>query len=189
MIKQREYGLIARSYAEALFRAGRTQGNTAQLKQQSVVLEAVIADHNRLLTFFDNPQIATEDKEGLIERVFTPRFDPLLIRLLGMLVRRDRTVHLAPILERFRELVEQADGVYPAAVASPRELPDDEKQRLQQALESFTGYRLNVEFHVDPDLIGGIVFRFRDLLIDGSLSSALHELRRRLADTQILGRT
>lgn len=186
-MKQREYSLIARSYAEALFRSARTQGQTQRVKEDCRALAESIRKQPRFLIFLESPQIATEAKNDLILRVFGDKLSPLLMRLLAMLVRRERVSHLVAILERFEELAEQAEGIYPASVTSAIELGYKEKLELRSVLEKYTRFRLNIRFHIEPNLIGGLIFRCRDLLIDSSLHNSLENLRRRLATTSING--
>lgn len=183
-MKQRQYSLIANSYAEALYRAARAKGQTQRLFEESRTLAKTIINQPQFIVFLQSPQIANQPKHDLIEKVFGS-FSPILLRLLGMLVQRERVGQLTQILERFEELVEQAEGIYPATLSSAVDLGYQEQMALRAVLEKYTGFRLNIHFVVEPRLIGGLIFRCRDLLIDSSLHNALENLRRGLASTTI----
>ena len=187
MIKQREYSLVARSYATALFRSAQKQGILQRLQEECRVLLEVAGTSPRLKIFLENPQRPTEHKLELLDKVLKPRLSPMLITLIHLLVVRDRTGLFSEIIELFDKMVEEAEGIHHAIIQTARELGMQDKLRLKEALETFTSHRLKINFLVDPNLIGGLVFRYRDVLIDTSLSSGLAEIRERLLGTQILG--
>jgi F-type H+-transporting ATPase subunit delta len=124
--------------------------------------------------------VAVGEKLKLLDRAFKGRLSPLLINLLHLLATRRRTTYLDETLTLFQELVERAEGISQASVSSAGELSFQDKLRLKAALEKYTKSRLKIEYLVEPGLIGGVIFRFRDLLVDGSLASALEELRERM---------
>jgi F-type H+-transporting ATPase subunit delta len=181
MIEQREYSVLARSYATALLHAGRKQGLLQPLQEDCRLLALVLAGSPRLPGFLASPYLPAEKKMELIARVLGGRtFQPMALRMIELLVRRGRPHLLGEILDLFEELIEREDGIEPAAVASARPLGEEDKNRLRAALEKYSGKRLRIKFHVDPQLVGGLVFRWGDVLVDGSMQSALREIRRRL---------
>jgi len=186
MIRQRVYNTISRSYATALFNAAQRQGTLQRLLEECRVLREIAGRSPQLRVFFENPRVPTEDKQALVDKVFGGRLSPLLIKLLHLLVQRDRSSLLDEILDLFRELVEQAEGIQHAYVQTARELNFQEKVRLKSSLEKFTGSKLRIDYAVDPSLLGGIVFRYQDTLIDSSLRAGLREIRRRLAGATVL---
>ena len=185
MMKQKQYTLIARSYAAALFGATRKQGILQRVREECRILAQTAERSPSLLTFLDSPQVTTEQKFELLDKVFKTRFHEMLLLLLRMLVVRDRTGHLVEILERFEELVELAEGYHRAQVTSAHTLGFQDRLKLKSVLEKYTKFHLNIDYEVDPYLIGGVVFRADDLRIDGSLRGGLDEVRRRLSLVQI----
>ena len=186
MIAPRQYTVIARSYAEALFRAARAQGILQRVQEECKALAAVVDQaERRLRIFMGNPKVPTENKLALIDKALAPRFSPLTVRMLHMLVRRERTEHLGEILALFVEMGEQAEGIHQAQLQSAVDLSFQDRLRLKAALEAWTGCRLKIEYEVDSGLIGGLVFRFRDTLIDSSLRAGLALLRRRMLNTSL----
>ena len=139
----------------------------------------------RLRIFLANPQVPTETKMELINRTLGPKFSPLVIRLIELMIDRERIDVLPDVLAEIQRLVEHAEGIYQAEIDSAMELDFQDKLRLKNALEKYTGYKLKIDYNVEPNLIGGLVFRFRDTLIDGSLRSGLNKLRRRLLETAL----
>ncbi|MBI1783960.1 ATP synthase F1 subunit delta [Candidatus Sumerlaeota bacterium] len=167
------------SYAQALFNVAKGRGTVAELMSQAAELAGVLAEQPKIAYFLESPQVPTEKKHALIDKALKGSLNPVLVNMLRMLVDRDRAGLLSGILTEFEEIAERAEGIYPASVTSARELREDEKQNLQRGLEKYTASRLKIKYHVRRDLLGGIVFRFKDVLVDGSVRHGLNEIRRR----------
>ncbi len=171
--------LVIRAYAQALFNVGRAQAAIPRLMSEALQTGELLARRPSLRHFLEGPQIPTERKRQLVDRLFKGRLHLLLLNLFYLMVDRERAIFLPAILRTFIEIAEEAEGLHPASVTSARALNADEQSELRRALERHTGQRLKVAYRVDPRLIGGIVFRFRDVLIDGSVRHGLDELRKR----------
>lgn len=188
-IKQRQYSIVERTYAEALLGAAQKQGALRQVYEESQQLLQVftqITQSRKLLRYFESPHVPTEDKLALLDRVFKGRLHPLLFSLIRVLAERRRGTYLDETLLLFRELAEQTQGIYPAVVGTAFELNTQEKAYLQKALEAYTKLRLRIDFIVDSDLVGGVLFRCGDLLVDSTLRSELNSLKERLLSRQLL---
>lgn len=176
------------SYAQALFNVGQSQGVGAALLDESRELAATLKKQPRLAFFLESPQIGTEKKHALLDKVFKKKLNPLLLNLLRILVNRERGILLSGILAEFEEIAERADGIWPARVSAARELGADERKKIQKALEKYTHSKLKIGYDVKPDLIGGLVFRFKDILVDGSIRHHLKRLRERFENSGRLTR-
>ncbi|MCE5230955.1 ATP synthase F1 subunit delta [bacterium] len=184
----REYSLVARSYARALLGVARKEGRLDRLAAEAQALAQGFAAVPDALIFLDNPQVSTEKKLSYLASTVEGRIEPILVRMLHMLVQRDRVRYLGEIFEYFAELADEEQGIGRAIVETARELGDDECRNLSVTFERYTKHRLNIDWRIDPRLIGGVVFRFGDLMIDGSLRSGLDEIRERLMETTVLGK-
>ncbi len=177
--------LVTHSYAEALHALVKKRGESAVFAVQAGRLRALVADNHRLRTFLEAPHIPETAKSSLIEDLVRPSFHPILADFCLYLIRKYRIEYLCEILDAFVRLVEEEQGILQAAVSSARELSFTEKVVLKSALEKFMNKQLKIAYHVDPHLLGGIVFRARDLLIDNSLRGALRQLRDCLETAQV----
>lgn len=176
-MKQEQYSPIARSYALALSRAAQGQGLMPSVREEVQLVYNTLKQTPKLKLFLDNPRISEPEKKELLDRVFKDRLNPLLMTLLKLILIRRRTSYLTEILQLFMALSDEAEGLFAATVSSAAEIKEEDKQRLESVLEKFTHRRLKLNYLVEPKLIGGIIFRFRDLLIDFSLRSSIEELR------------
>ena len=171
---------VQERYAQALFNVARRRGSTEALQGEIGQLLPLFESGSKLRLFLEGPQITTEAKLQVIERVFKDKTDPLIYQLLLLLLNKGRIEYVRPILERFKVLVERDQGIFEVDVATAVELDADQKKQLQEALEKFTKARLRINFRVDPELIGGVWFKYGDTLIDDSIRGKLNRLRQQL---------
>jgi F-type H+-transporting ATPase subunit delta len=171
---------VLETYAEALLDAARGRGEVDAVFAEAGLLRGILAANPGLLRLMEKPAIEKEEKKTLLRRVFDGRLSPLMTHLPLLLVDKYRGGLWGDILEFFITKVERERGIRYAQIATARILSSGEKDLLKTCLEKFTGKQLRIHYHETPDLLGGVLFRCEDILIDTTLSSALHGLGRRL---------
>jgi F-type H+-transporting ATPase subunit delta len=176
-------GSIARRYAKALFEIGVTEGEGAseRFEQELGALARAYAGSTDLRLALESPVVKSSEKQAIL-RAILPRVAPSLSvqRFAQLLLERGRIGFLAAIARAFRELVDARAGQVRATVTTAAALGAAELERVRRALEWRTGRKVLIETAVDPDLIGGIVARVGDLVLDGSVRTQLDDLRQRL---------
>ena len=170
----------ARRYAEAAFEiAERDQPVDAWLGDLDAAASALGAgDAVHLLS---NPAVPIADREKVVRDVLGPRVSAKTVNLLLLLVRRGRADLLGAVAAEFRRLYDRREGISHATVTSAAPLDDAEVRALNERLKGMTGGRVEVAYEVDPAILGGVVVRIGDRLIDGSVRGRLERLRNRLA--------
>jgi F-type H+-transporting ATPase subunit delta len=169
----------ARRYAEAVFEIASETGS----------FEAWANDLRTIAEFVEEPEVAGLLKSGkvprseklrLLQAGLENRVGPLAWNLVQLLEQRGKA-DLAPEIQRlFQERVDEARGVAHAVVTTAVPLAEDERQMVVSRLSALTGKQVDVRPVVDENIIGGIVARIGDELIDGSTRSRLVALKRRL---------
>jgi F-type H+-transporting ATPase subunit delta len=141
----------------------------------------MIAGNAELLSAFSNPSIAHSDKENVLEGLIR-RTAPshTTANFLRVLLRNDRLTDLSEINERFAFELDERSGQISAEVLSARELADSERADLRTNLERLTGKKVNLNFGVDPNIIGGVVTRIGSKVYDGSVRTQLDNLKQEL---------
>ena len=174
----------ARRYAEAAFEiAGRDDSMEAWLAALAVADERLTGgEATRLLS---NPAVPAASRIEVLGRILGDDVVGVQRNLLALLIRRGRFEQLPAVIREFGRLYRQREGIVEATVTSAVPLGAAEIASLQARLVTMTGKRIELSQEVDPALLGGVVVRVGDQLIDGSLQGRLERLRTDLTNVAI----
>ncbi|HVR61551.1 MAG TPA: ATP synthase F1 subunit delta [Polyangia bacterium] len=174
-------GSVSRRYARALFQIGVDRGTFERLGDELVELAAVYRSSSELRQTLENPVFRPADKRAILEKIL-PRVTPTLEvqRFVLLLLERGRITALPAIARAYQELADQHTGRVRAQVTSAQALSPPDLERVRRSLERRTGKKVLVDAAVDPALIGGVVARVGDLVLDGSVRTQLNTLRDKL---------
>jgi F-type H+-transporting ATPase subunit delta len=167
-------GSVARRYAKALFEIGVAKGNFELLGEELANLASLYIDSRELRLTLENPVFSGTQKRKIIEAVL-PRVaqNPTVHNFALLLVDRRRIDALPMISRAYQELTDAQLGRVRAVVTSAKPLDVLTESEIQKALERRTGKKVVMRSEVDPSLIGGVVARVGDLVLDGSLRTRL----------------
>jgi F-type H+-transporting ATPase subunit delta len=169
-------------YANALADIVLEQGAGDPARKQLEDFAAAYAESAELRNFLASPAVGRPDKHGVIEKLVARLGASRIIRNFLFVVVDNQRVHLLPeIVETFKHVLQQRQGVAEAEVVSAVELSSQQKSTLQQTLERLTGQRVQAKYTLEPGLLGGAVVRIGDTIYDGSVKNRLDLLRARLA--------
>ncbi len=174
--------IAARRYGEAAFQIAREGGREERWSEGLSLMAAVFSD-SEIAALMQEARISTADKMGLAEKALAG-VDPLVLNLARLLVHRGRTALAPQIAEAFQELVDAERGIAHALVTTAVPLSDDETRAVAEKLSEISDKQVLVETQVDEGIIGGLIARIGDKLIDGSTRSQLAALKRRLREAR-----
>jgi F-type H+-transporting ATPase subunit delta len=174
--------IAARRYAEAAFEIARGAG-TEQRWSEGLSLLAAVFSNPQMAAVMQEARIPTANKLAAAENTLSG-VDPLVLNLARLLVDRGRTALAAQIAEAFQELADAERGIAHAQVTTAVPLSEGEAKAVAEKLGEITGKQVVVETRVDEGIIGGLVARIGDKLIDGSTRSRLAALKRRLEEAR-----
>ncbi len=165
---------IARPYAQAAFSLAQIDGQLAAWSDGLKYLSALVSDPD-MQRVIKNPRLEPDRLAAIIEELGAGRFSALVGNFIKVLSRSDRLA-LAPEISRlFDEFRSKAEGSLNVEVVSAFELSDEEVRRIADAVRKRLGKAVEVATRVDQDLIGGVVVRAGDLVIDASLRGRLKQ--------------
>lgn len=170
---------VAKRYAEAVFEIANEDGSHDRWLADLDTLARAASDPESR-EFFENPAVPEEEKYKTVAQLLPDTEQTMARNLATILIERQRFEILPDLLETYRELVLEARGIAIAEVTTAVELNDSEQQRVRNGLERLVGREIELRPHVDPSIIGGMVARIGDQLIDGSVVSQLQRMRERL---------
>lgn len=174
--------VAAKRYAEAAYLIAREDGTEEVWSEGLQALAALFGDP-QAEAMFEDTRVTGGDKLQLIEKSLAGA-DPLVVNLARLLLRRSRTALGPQIAEAFQGLIDEAKGIAHATVTSAVSLTGDDLKSVETRLKELTGGEVVVETAVDEAILGGMIVRIGDRLIDGSTKSKLQALKRQLAGAQ-----
>jgi F-type H+-transporting ATPase subunit delta len=169
----------ARRYAEAAFEIAM-RDETLERWRAELDIAVGLAGDRRALAVLANPSISVERRAAALQEVVADRVSQPVLNLLQVMLRRGRIEDLSRVATEFRRLDDERQGIVHATVTSATELTQDEISELTARLERSIGGRIALEVEVDPSLLGGLVVRVGDRMMDGSVRGRLERLRNQL---------
>jgi F-type H+-transporting ATPase subunit delta len=170
----------ARRYARAVFELAQEQGAVEAWQRRLGAVWAIV-DVPELRAVLDNRAIAGADRAALLREAAAGTLDEDAVHLAELLLENGRLAQVQDVFEEFQRMVDQAEGRVRATAITAVELSDTERRGLERELAERFGGKVRLETEVDPDILGGLVVRVGDRLVDASVRTRLQQLRRRLA--------
>ena len=178
--------LIEGSYGDALFELALEQNELDSVAEQVELLAQAFAENPELLKLLNHPKISKEEKISVIENIFKGRFFDDIVGFLVIITQKDRGAEIEAILNYFLAKVREYKKIGVARVVSAVELTAEQKKRVEEKLLQQTSYEsFEVDYNVDASLIGGMVIRIGDRVVDSSISTKLEELQKQLMKIQL----
>jgi F-type H+-transporting ATPase subunit delta len=168
-----------RRYADAAFEIGLRDG-TVEVWRRELDAAAEMVRSEQVLDVLANPAIPLDQRLEATQRAFA-KFSQPVRNLILLLVRRGRIEQLPRVAAEFARRDDERNGLTHAVATSAAPLGEDEIRAIAARLEQVTGQRVALETNVDPGILGGVVVRIGDRLIDGSVRGRLERLRNQLA--------
>jgi F-type H+-transporting ATPase subunit delta len=168
---------LVHGYAAGLLEVARAEGSVVRVSDELYRIARTLETSTELRLALSDLRLPLERKQGIVEDLLGGRVLPLTLNLVSFVVAAGRSSDLPAIADR---LAEQAAAERDRAIAEVRtafELDEDTVRRLAQSLSRATGKQVEVKTVVDPSLIGGLVARVGDTVIDGSLRHRFEGLR------------
>ncbi|HEY8347505.1 MAG TPA: F0F1 ATP synthase subunit delta [Symbiobacteriaceae bacterium] len=172
--------VVARRYAQALFELAQERNMLDQVERELGMVAELVRTNLRLRSVLEDVMTSAEVKQHLMEALFRDKVSDLVLHFLFLVVRKRREALIPQMFDAYVEFANEARGIVEVEVRSAVPMDEDVLQRLQQRLEARLGKRVKFQTQVAPELIGGLVVRVGDLLMDGSVRTRLNRMRERL---------
>jgi len=171
---------IAKNYAEALLelaqRGNDLRGWGEMLDQISDAMES----DRRLRTFLESPRVSAQRKNEVMQKAYGAQLPRNFLRFLQALVNHRRQMLIPAIAHAYHDLVDEVEGRVHASVTVARPADDNDRAIVAKQLSRVLGKEVVPHFHVNADILGGVVVRVGDTVLDGSVRRRLATLRTRM---------
>jgi len=179
-------GAIARAYATALFEAATAAGTVERTGADLRGFVTALDESPALANVVANPQVESEAKARVVAELMADA-DRLAAGALGLMLDKGRIALAGSVAAEFDRLADEAERVVEVQVTTAVPVGDDVERLIADRVRRSTGGEPRLTMRIDPDILGGLVLRVDDLLVDGSLRSRLQQLDGRLRTADLRG--
>ena len=173
---------VARRYALALADVALERGEEREVQTEISSWAVLIEANPQLREVFANPTIPYEQKRGVLEKLISrSKVRQTTAGFLQVLLKNQRLSELKEVAERFANVLDERSGVVAANVTTARDVPEESKKALQDALATATGKAVRLNFTTDEEIIGGMVTTVGSTVFDGSVRTQLDRLALQLS--------
>jgi len=171
--------ILARRYAKALFSLGKEQGKTEEYSGMLGALAGLYADGAAGVgDAVTNPLYPLDVRQKVMAKIAgSMQVDAIMTSFLNLLIEKKRADILPDIAEAMQGMVDKDQNISHGSIVSAVELDNALLEKIQATLEKLTGNKVILETQVDPSIIGGILAKVGDLVLDGSIKTQLNGLK------------
>lgn len=178
--------LVPGTYGDALFELAVEMGKLDSFLDEAKAVVAAIATNDEFNRMMNHPKIVKEDKISTIEAIFKGRISDELLGLMVQLVTKGHTAEMKAVFEHFIDRAKEYKRIGTVYVTTVIELNEIQKHDLVEKLKSTTEYEsFEIHYNQDPSLIGGMVIRIKDRVVDSSIRTKLESLKSDLSKIQL----
>jgi F-type H+-transporting ATPase subunit delta len=170
---------LAQVYARSLFEVAKEHDVLDEIHEQLGTWADALAENRTLQVFFFSPRFSPSEKKEAIGRVIDGG-DPRFVNFLELLAERHRLPVMFRIRRTFDELWREEHKLLPVEVTTAVELDEAVVRSIGERIEQRTGRKVELTSKVDPDIIGGLVLRVGNRILDASVHGRLERLRRQI---------
>jgi F-type H+-transporting ATPase subunit delta len=168
---------LIKGYAEGLFNVVQAEGDLERVEDELYRFGKLLESNHELKQALAEPKVERSQRVKVLEELLGDKVSPHTLGLVTFVVAQERGRQLPQILEELSELAAEARSSVVAEVRSATPLDDRQQKALAKALGEATGKKVEIKVLVDPSIIGGIVAKIGDTVIDGSVKSRLEQLK------------
>ena len=171
---------VIRGYAEALFRIVQAEGELDRVEDELFRFGKLLDSEHELKQVLSDQNIDRAQRTKVLDELLADKVSAHTLSLLVFVVEQGRARQLPQILDQLTELAAEARQSVVAEVRTAVPLDDGQRKQMAEALSQATGKKVEVKTLVDPTLIGGVVAKVGDTVIDGSVRRRLEQLKQQV---------
>jgi F-type H+-transporting ATPase subunit delta len=171
---------IAKVYARSLFEVARESGKLDQVREQLGQFVDALNENRELAVFFFSPYFSISEKQDALGRVLVGA-EEIFVNFLELLIEKHRMPVIFRIRQAFEQLWEEENRTLPVEITSAIELDEATTESLARQIAERADRKVKLATRVDPEILGGLVVRVGNSILDASIRNRLEQLRRHVA--------
>ena len=178
---------VAIRYAQALYEMAKSnKGGVDDQLAELIKVYGILQQHRSLARALESPTVPGQIKKSILRQLLEKRITATTLYFLYVLVDKNREVYVGPIIEAYKELMRRDRGEVEVHVQTAAALPDATLKQVVETMTKHTGMKVSVKAEVVPELLGGMVIKIGDKVIDGSVRHQLNQMQERLNKASVL---
>jgi F-type H+-transporting ATPase subunit delta len=178
--------LISKTYGEALFELAVDGNKTDVFMEEIQGIIEILGENKDFSVLLNHPKVAKEEKIKIVENVFKGRISEELVGFLILVISKSRYSEINAILHYFLGKIKGFKGIGIAYVTTAISLKDEQKKEIEKKLIQTTSFnKMEMHFREDKEIIGGMIIRIGDRVVDSSIRSKLSKLEKQLLKIQL----
>ena len=177
---------LAQTYARAICQIAEEKNMIDQVETQVKMVEEIIASNEDFKNLFYHPRVPAEAKKETVQAIFKDDVDQIVLNALLFLIDKRRETALSAIIKEYVELANEIRNIVTVEVTVARALTEEQKKALSDKLEKILCKTVSMKMKIDESIIGGVVVRLGDKLIDGSVNRQLRALKSTLLSDRLV---
>ncbi len=178
--------LVSKTYGDALFELALEKDCISETKEEVAAVRAVFVENTELLKLLNHPELSGNEKIDIVEKLFKGKVSDDMVGFLTVIVKKGRYNDIPAIFTYIQERIKEYQGIGVAKVSAPMELTKAQKRAIEDKLLATTKYKtFEMEYTVDESLIGGLVIRIQDRVVDSSIKTKLANMVKQLNQIQL----
>lgn len=173
MVKSR---IIAERYANALLAVAKKAGEMERILEEVVFLRQLLSENPKLKRFLESPHIAKEERFKLVRKVLTPVLSKFAVNFVLLLGIKYRLGFITEIAEEYQRLYDKEKAIHRADVITVSPLDNIMREKLSAVIERIMKKKAALSFYVDEGILGGVVIKTPNMIIDGSVKKQLKDM-------------
>jgi F-type H+-transporting ATPase subunit delta len=180
MQKEKHHSLAAVAYAQAMLELANESHSADSVGTELRDLRQIVETDPQFAQVVSDPAIGNDERDRFLRKVFEGRASQVVLNFLLLLNEKSKLVLLAGISGAYDDLLEKQQGKVEVDVTTAQDLSADQIETVRQKISEALGRTAVVHQYLDPSIIGGLILRVQDQLIDGSVRAQLSAMRNRL---------
>ena len=178
--------LVSKTYGQALFELALEENALEQILEEEAFVKEVFAENEDLVTLLNHPKISKDEKSQVVENMFKGKISDTMVGFLVTVVTKERYDELNNIFQYLEEKVKEYKNIGVVSVTTAVKLTEEQKVQLTNRLLEVTSFKqLEFNYEVNPDIIGGMILRIGDRVVDSSIRTEIDQMAKSLSKIQL----
>ncbi|MTI66855.1 MAG: F0F1 ATP synthase subunit delta [Firmicutes bacterium] len=178
--------LVGKRYGSAFFQLAKEENIVKEMYEEFEFVNDTVKNEKDLKILLESPRLNADEKKEIVENIFSGKVNDKLLGLLKLIIEKRRIKSLNDIFNEFKTLVDKDNNKIKATAVTVVKMKDKELNDLKSLLEEKLNQKVELKNVIDKTLLGGVLLRIGDRVIDGSIKRRMELLREDLLKIKVI---